>query len=557
MTTFWVSTKKHYCETCNCWLSGHKVNIKNHEKSARHVENLRKLISESFKRKEQETKEKEFLEKELRKLENVEKKYLSNLNKNETSPQQDGDNKLNTPYSYANNISNNRKSNNNNEGINCSNNRGNRHSSHKKWILMVHEDTGSLIFFNRLKNDIVYEKPKDFHENLLNYEPVSEQNGWHKYFDYNSNNYYYFNIYSSKSIWEYSINRISTLIDFIDRCDEAEEKKISSNYTENVKLNTDADPLSGHHVLLNRNMNYANYPQEYIPNSYYIHANYNSLSNAAGNTMELVENSKKEMINRNRGKDIFSGESGGNTYDSTQYNKMGDAFSVSTNDRMHEDGEKIVKEKNNIKGNASPSDSNTVNEVVKTEKVKSAIITNKFNKSNIGLEGNKNNMNSSFSFKEEDNNNLSPYREKEKNGNTKKDKEGERNKTDEKGQIKKDCAIQMDESSKPGTWEVVENEINIISNENVEKIFYNIKSKEEIEKEKIAHLEDHIRYEYSEYNEFYIKKKELENEKIYLNQEFKFVDKPIYKKIIDKNRDKKVEFAKRSIKGMMNKKKIA
>lgn len=55
---------------------------------------------------------------------------------------------------------------------------------------------------------------------------------------------------------------------------------------------------------------------------------------------------------------------------------------------------------------------------------------------------------------------------------------------------------------------------------------------------------------------FMQQKKELDNEDLFLNKEFEFVDKPIYKKVIDKNANRKVDFAKRNIKAIKNKKKI-
>ncbi|CDR97287.1 hypothetical protein, conserved [Babesia bigemina] len=50
MTDYWVSTKKHYCEVCKCWISGTTLNIKNHESSARHISSLRNKMIESHRR---------------------------------------------------------------------------------------------------------------------------------------------------------------------------------------------------------------------------------------------------------------------------------------------------------------------------------------------------------------------------------------------------------------------------------------------------------------------------------------------------------------------------
>ncbi|KFH03614.1 U1 zinc finger protein [Toxoplasma gondii VAND] len=46
MTERWVSQKKHYCEVCKTWLSGHTMNVKRHEMSERHIMNVRQMFKE-------------------------------------------------------------------------------------------------------------------------------------------------------------------------------------------------------------------------------------------------------------------------------------------------------------------------------------------------------------------------------------------------------------------------------------------------------------------------------------------------------------------------------
>ncbi|ANQ10728.1 Uncharacterized protein PCOAH_00051100 [Plasmodium coatneyi] len=553
MTDYWVSTKKHYCETCNCWLSGHKVNIKNHEKSARHVENLKKVISESFKRKEQETKEKELLERELKKLENVEKKLLSDLNKNEASPHRHGDIRLNVSNAHSNRRSGYRSSS-NNERINrssiaCSSNAG----SHKKWVPMIHEDTGCLVFFNRLKNEIVHEKPEDFLEDFPERESFVEQNGWYKYFDYNSNNFYYFNIYSSKSIWVYSLSRINSLMDFINRCEQAEQNNIKCGNNAGVaSFSMGAGPVvSQHHPHLGGSPYYVNYAQMLSTHSYNVYNTYNPLINQGGATLQMGGNTEEGMNQQgsNNGDRNISAGDGSRVNSFAHYGKLHDAPPGKWTDGVGENEESGAEETNPQGGDNCPGENNTMKEGNPKEKPPSEMSKSEFKKSSTHFEEKKKKENISLSFKGEKTDGTPPHGRKEEKGKSNMGKEDQNVQSN---------TVQEDDSAKPGTWEVVENnDVETISNEHIEQIFYNVKSKEEIEKEKIAQLEEDIRYEFSEYNEFYIKKKELENEEIYLNQEFKFVDKPIYKKVIDKNRDKKVDFAKRSIKGMKNKKKIS
>ncbi|KJP88562.1 hypothetical protein AK88_01841 [Plasmodium fragile] len=552
MTDYWVSTKKHYCATCNCWLSGHKVNIKNHEKSARHIENLKKVISESFKRKEQETKEKEFLERELRKLENVEKKLLSDLHKNETSPHRTGDISLNVSNAHSKSRSGYRSSSNNERhntsSIGCSS----KPAIRQKWVLMIHEDTGSLVFFNRLKNEIEHEKPKDFFEDIPPNESFVEQNGWYKYFDYNSNNFYYFNIHSSKSVWEYSLSRINSLADFINRCEQGAQNNINSgNHAAVANLSVSAGPVvSQHYPHLGGPSYYVNYPQMISKQCYNEYATYNPLMNTAETALHMTENSKEEIIQQgsNSGDSNIPAGDGGRVNSSTHYGTLHNVSSAKWADGVGEDEDRVATGTHPQGGDTSEGGSNAMNEGNPKEKPPCEMSGSDFKKSSTHFEENKKKANISLSFKRAENESTPLHGRKEKG-------KGSMGGED---QVVQSSTVTEDESAKPGAWEVVENnDVETISNEHIEQIFYNVKSKEEIEKERIEQLEKDIRYEYSEYNEFYIKKKELENVEIYVNQEFKFVDKPIYKKVIDKNRDKKVDFAKRSIKGMKNKKKIS
>ncbi|SPJ12422.1 U1 small nuclear ribonucleoprotein C, putative [Plasmodium sp. DRC-Itaito] len=491
MTDYWVSSKKHYCETCNVWISGHKVNIKNHEKSSRHIENFNRLITESFKRKEKETQEKEFLEKELRRLDDIEKKYVLDINK------KDENDKSYDSYAYKH--TNDNKNNNNIYGNNIySNNIYNYNNiSNNKYILMIHEDNGSLVFFNILKNELLYDKPVDFYEPLPEYQTFSEQYGWYKYLDNNSNNFYYFNIYNSKSIWEYSSNNIDYLIKYLKKCEEtglASFNQNNMNKSENLVFHYN-----------NENIKYENIKYENMNKR--VTKNDITLVHEFGNNkikdeeMKLKnEYDKKSKIQLNINMDRKNDKSG--------FNKEKNIFETAT---LNEHNIKNVFNKSDKKCEEENANMNKLNDE-KKEKLE-----------NVPL-------------KNEDKNKSENLNEKQKN---------------------EMLFISNDETSKPGEWKTVEgNEINNISNENIEEIFYNIKSKEEREKDNLEEIKNNIRYEYSSFNEFYVTKKELDNEDLFLNKEFEFVDKPIYKKVIDKNANRKVDFAKRNIKAIKHKKKI-
>ncbi|CAD2107630.1 hypothetical protein YYG_00712 [Plasmodium vinckei petteri] len=509
MTEYWVSSKKHYCETCNCWLSGHKVNIKNHEKSARHIENFRKLLNESYKRKEEETKEQKFIEQELKKLENIEKQFRSNLNNNGGNSINPSSN-ISTPKSNLSKAYDNRKAINNNKiyhrsfNKNYKNNNSNNlnstggyssnynASNTNTWILMVHEHTGCLVFFNMLTNEVSYEKPQNFvYENIQASEKFTAENGWFKYFDYNSYSNYYYNIYKQLSIWEYSEKTISNLANFIKICNQ--------NAGGNTNLVSNAEYFENVSSITTSHGNYFNGLNNNAPQDNNYESNNENVSNILGENMvdkekgekkvsipvkPIIEKKKKELHDNNLSNDINNTTSNIKIDQMFQY----DSHNKSTS----EYGENWVR---NDRKNEVEAENNNETDIDKN--IKSA---------NEGIPN---------------------------------------------------TLQQNDESSKPGMWEVVENdEIKTITEENIENIFYKIKTKEELENEQIKEIEDNLEKEYSNFNEFYVKKKQLENKELYLSQEFKFVNKPIYKKAIDKNDNKKVDFAKRSIKPKQAKKKI-
>ncbi|GFE53447.1 U1 small nuclear ribonucleoprotein [Babesia ovis] len=71
MTDYWVSTKKHYCEICRCWITGSATNIKNHESSARHISELRKKLVESHRKQVAQKEQDDFEAAEIARLNSV------------------------------------------------------------------------------------------------------------------------------------------------------------------------------------------------------------------------------------------------------------------------------------------------------------------------------------------------------------------------------------------------------------------------------------------------------------------------------------------------------
>ncbi|EDO08411.2 hypothetical protein BBOV_III008510 [Babesia bovis T2Bo] len=71
MTDYWVSTKKHYCEICRCWITGSALNIKNHESSSRHISELRKKLIQSHRNMEEQKKQEAFEAAEIERLNTV------------------------------------------------------------------------------------------------------------------------------------------------------------------------------------------------------------------------------------------------------------------------------------------------------------------------------------------------------------------------------------------------------------------------------------------------------------------------------------------------------
>ncbi|KAK1445056.1 WW domain-binding protein 4 like protein [Babesia gibsoni] len=71
MTDYWVSSKKHYCDVCKCWISGTTLNIKNHESSARHISSLRKKLIDSHRKQVEKQQQDEFEKAELARLNSV------------------------------------------------------------------------------------------------------------------------------------------------------------------------------------------------------------------------------------------------------------------------------------------------------------------------------------------------------------------------------------------------------------------------------------------------------------------------------------------------------
>jgi len=68
MADVWKSYEKHYCKICDCWLSGHKRNILNHERSERHQNNLNHGMLRMKKRERDDENHAREVERELKKI---------------------------------------------------------------------------------------------------------------------------------------------------------------------------------------------------------------------------------------------------------------------------------------------------------------------------------------------------------------------------------------------------------------------------------------------------------------------------------------------------------
>lgn len=79
MTDYWVSTKKHYCEVCRCWVAGDNINVKKHEATPRHISSLRNKMIESHKKQVAKQKHEDFLQEELKRLNTITVDNYKNL----------------------------------------------------------------------------------------------------------------------------------------------------------------------------------------------------------------------------------------------------------------------------------------------------------------------------------------------------------------------------------------------------------------------------------------------------------------------------------------------
>eukprot|EP01068_Selenidium_serpulae_P002848 Selendium_serpulae@DN2711_c0_g1_i2.p1 len=50
MTEYWVSTARHHCDVCKVWISGHRRNIEDHNRSTTHIQNVQRSFSDACRR---------------------------------------------------------------------------------------------------------------------------------------------------------------------------------------------------------------------------------------------------------------------------------------------------------------------------------------------------------------------------------------------------------------------------------------------------------------------------------------------------------------------------
>ncbi|XP_953389.1 uncharacterized protein TA10155 [Theileria annulata] len=211
MSEYWISTKKHYCEVCRCWLSGHSQNVKKHESSNRHISSLRNKMITSHKKKVEERRQKEF--------EAAEMERLNAITLEDPTPAEPS-NKLpfmDSMFQYGPLV----------QPITDfeSEKRRIEQAIHRKlqgieepqteqkkdtikyigislcigWIATIDQEDGTLIFCDRVTGLITKKKPKDFDGELPSQAYLTSN--WVLKYDPNKRSKYYHNVQTNEVRW--------------------------------------------------------------------------------------------------------------------------------------------------------------------------------------------------------------------------------------------------------------------------------------------------------------------------------------------------------------------
>uniref|UniRef100_A0A3B0NEN8 Matrin-type domain-containing protein n=1 Tax=Theileria annulata TaxID=5874 RepID=A0A3B0NEN8_THEAN len=201
MSEYWISTKKHYCEVCRCWLSGHSQNVKKHESSNRHISSLRNKMITSHKKKVEERRQKEF--------EAAEMERLNAITLDDPTPAEPS-NKLpfmDSMFQYGPLV----------QPITDfeSEKRRIEQAIHRKlqgieepqtvqkkdtrWIATIDQEDGTLIFCDRVTGLITKKRPKDFDGELPSQAYLTSN--WVLKYDPNKRSKYYHNVQTNEVRW--------------------------------------------------------------------------------------------------------------------------------------------------------------------------------------------------------------------------------------------------------------------------------------------------------------------------------------------------------------------
>ncbi|EAN32106.1 U1 zinc finger family protein [Theileria parva strain Muguga] len=201
MSEYWISTKKHYCEVCRCWLSGHSQNVKKHEASNRHISSLRNKMITSHKKKVEERKQKEF--------EAAEMERLNAITLEDPTPAEPS-NKLpfmDSMFQYGPLVQP--------IGDFETEKRRIEQAIHRKlqgieepeavqkkdtrWMATIDQEDGTLIYCDRVTGVITKKRPKDFDGELPSQAYLTSN--WVLKYDPNKRSRYYHNVQTNEVRW--------------------------------------------------------------------------------------------------------------------------------------------------------------------------------------------------------------------------------------------------------------------------------------------------------------------------------------------------------------------
>ncbi|UKJ89928.2 hypothetical protein MACJ_003182 [Theileria orientalis] len=204
MTDYWVSTKKHYCEVCKCWVSGHLQNITRHESSIRHISTLRNKMMESHRRKTRKKKQDKFEEDEMKRLNTITLDNPVPAENNSTLPY------ANDLFSYRPIMQPTLDFESEKKRIAKSINRtlaGCEEPEHvdlnynpTRWIATIDQDDGALVYYNNMTGVRTKNRPKDF-DGVIPSAAAHLTTNWTIKFDPFKGRRYYHNMDTGEIRW--------------------------------------------------------------------------------------------------------------------------------------------------------------------------------------------------------------------------------------------------------------------------------------------------------------------------------------------------------------------